>query len=207
MDIKKPGYQTAEELFNVNQKRVKRYMDRVIRFVDLKLGALCIDVGERNPRMEYMKERLNDIFGNIEVHQWDVEDLNFDELPATKKYDAIFAFDVLEHIQNCLWTVREMKKALKDNGSIYINLPENSFWLWGVEHYFEFPKGHFEKWILKPLGLEVVRQKKIYFVANWRAFLIGFRPLYRAIRDKGGWKRFARGIFCWNFRIYEVKKK
>jgi hypothetical protein len=199
----RPGYITKKELFNVDPKRVKRYMDKVIRFVNLKTGALCLDVGELNPRMEYMKEVLS----NIIVEQWDTEDLNFDALSVIRKYDAIFAFDILEHIQNCLWTVREMKKALKDDGSIYINLPENPYWLWGVEHYFEFPKGHFEKWILNPLDLEIVRQKKIFFIANWKAFFIGFRPLYRAIKNKGGWRNLARNMFCWSFRIYEVKKK
>ena len=202
MDIRKPGYQSKEDLFQVNEKRVKRYMKRVAKFINLKPGALCIDVGEANPRMECLKK----MFPDITVDQWDVDDLNFDKLPATKKYDAIFALDVLEHIQNCLWTVKQMKKALKDDGRMYVNVPENAFWLWGVEHYFEFPKGHFEKWILTPLDLEIVREKKINFVANWTIFFIGFRPLYRAIRDKGGWHRLARSIFCWNFRIYEIRK-
>jgi SAM-dependent methyltransferase len=200
-DPKRPGYQTKDELFAVNEKRIRRYIDgKVIPFLRLKPNPTCLDVGERNPRMEYLKMRLN-----LNVKQWDTEDLNFDTLNE-KDIDYIFAFDVLEHIQDLLWVMKQLKNALADDGSIYVNLPENARWLWGKEHYFEVDRDHFIKWILNPLGLHVVRQKKIFFVANWKAFFIGVRPLLRIFRGESTWRSMARSIFCWNFRIYEVKK-
>lgn len=197
-----PGCQSQEDLWTVKQSRIKRYINNhVIPFLRVKKGAVCMDVGEANPRMEYLKQATG-----LNVWNWDTPDLNFDTLPFENRFDAIFAFDVLEHIQDCLHTVREMKKGLKPNGSIYVNLPNNARWLWGEEHYFEIPPKHFIKWIATPLGLEVVRQKRIIFVANWKAFFIGIRPLWRVLSGQTTWRSMARSMFCWRFYIVEVKK-
>ena len=202
MDKLRPGYQTKDELWAVKWERVHRYMDnKVIPFLNIKKGSVCMDVGEANPRMEYLKERLE-----LDVHQLITNDLNFDKIRERRKYDVIFVFDLLEHIQNALFLMAELKGAVKKNGSIYVNLPENPRWLWGDEHYFEIPHKHLVKWILNPLGLRVVRQKKIIFVANWKAIFIGVRPLLRVLRGEHTWKSLARGIFCIQYRIMEIKK-
>jgi len=205
MDKKlKPGYQSLKDLWTVKESRIRRYMDNhVIPFMlpGISKCGKYLDVGEANPRMEYMKGRLG-----IEVDQFAPPDLNFCMATKTDYYNAIFALDVLEHLQNCLLTVRELKKMLKKDGSLYVNLPENACWLWGDEHFFEYRKDHFIKWVIIPNGLRVERQKKIIFVANWKAFFIGIRPLMRIFLGISTWRSMARSMFCWNFRIYEIKK-
>jgi len=201
-DELRPGYQTEKELWDVKQPRIERYINsHVIPFLRVNVGAKCLDVGTWNPRIAYLQKQTG-----LDIEAWDTPDLNFDSIKKKKQYDAIFAFDVLEHLQNCLWTVGELKKALKDNGSIYVNMPSNHYWLWGDEHYFEIRFKHFKKWIVTPLGLKVVRYKRIFFIANWRAFFIGVRPLWRVLTGQTTWRSMARSIFCWNFYICELKK-
>ena len=201
-DKLRPGYQSQAELWAVNPHRIARYMDNhVIPFLKLRKGSVCMDVGEANPRMEYMKTKLG-----LDVHQLATQDLNFDKIRERRKYDAIFVFDLLEHIQNALFLMSELKGVVKKNGSIYINLPENPRWLWGDEHYFELDRKHLTKWILNPLELRVVRQKKIFFIANWKAFFVGVRPLLRVLRGEQTLRSIMRSIFCFQFRIYEIKR-
>ena len=197
-----PGMQSDSDLWTVKQERIERYMNNhVIPFLNVKPKAVCMDVGEASPRMEYMKKATG-----LNVWNWDTTDLNFDTLPFENRFDAIFAFDVLEHLQNCLWTVSQMKKALKPDGSMYINVPDNPRWLFGEEHYYEMPFSHMKKWIFDPLELTVVRHKKITFIANWKAFFIGIRPLWRVLSGQTTWRSMARSMFCWRFYIVEVKK-
>ena len=197
-----PGYQTKKELWTVKHKRIKRYMDNhVIPFLQLPNDTYCLDVGEANPRMEYLKKELD-----LNVEQWDTKDLNFAGAEWYNYYDAIFCFDLLEHIQNPLWLMRQLKLTIKPGGSIYVNMPENPMWLWGDEHFFEMPMNHFIKWIANPLELKVVRQKHIFFIANWKAYFIGVRPLLRILRGESTWRSMARSMFCVRYRIYELKK-
>lgn len=197
-----PGCQTTKELWAVNWDRVYRYMEnKVIPFLKLLPNAVCLDVGEANPRMDFMRKKLD-----LNVEQFAPENLNFDSVDRFNYYDVIFCFDLLEHIQNPLWLMGQLKLAVKPSGSIYVNMPENPRWLWGEEHFFEMPYKHFIKWIVDPLELRVVRQKKIFFIANWKAFFIGIRPLLRVLRGETTWKSMARSMFCVKFRIYELRK-
>ena len=43
-------------------------------------------------------------------------------------------------------------------------------------------------------------------VANWKAFFIGIRPLWRVLSGQTTWRSMARSMFCWRFYIVEVKK-
>ncbi len=202
MTNKFPGKQSTEVLWGVKWPRIKRYIDsHVIPFIKFKPGDTCMDLGEWNPRISYFKERTG-----LKIDSWSPNDLNFDKIDKVKYYDIEIALDIMEHLQCAMHTLNEMKKALKDDGSIYINLPENPRWLWSSEHFFEYPKGHFEQWIVNPLGLRVIREKRIFFIANYKAFFIGVRPLLRIFRGESTWRSMARSILCWNFRLYEVKK-
>ena len=199
-EIKKPGYETTKHLWSGNPKYLKKFVDKkIIPFLFVNPGDFCFDLGEKNPRMEYMKEYLK-----IEVEQIDAEDFNFDKLQHNRKADVVFAFEVIEHIQNPLHFVRELKK-LTDN-SIYAIIPCNARWLWHKMHFFEMNRKHFEKWILNPLDLKIIRYKKIIFVSSWKAYLIGFRPLIRLLTGKRTLNDLFRSLFAIQLGIYEIRK-
>jgi len=199
-DKLRPGYTSYDDLWDVKFPRIEKHVNMIISFLDLPEGAQCLDWGAENPRMNYMKKKMG-----IKVDQFAPPDLNFASYKG-KRYDAVFAFYIVEHLQNALWNVRQMKNAVKEGGSIYIALPENPMWLWGEDHYFEMRYNHFVKWILNPLGLKVVGNKKIFFVENKKAYLIGARPLLRILRGEDTWRAMARSMLCVRYRIYEIKK-
>jgi SAM-dependent methyltransferase len=163
---------------------------------------MCLDMGEENPKMNYIKHKLK-----LHVLQIDYVDFNFDSLVKHRfRYDVIFALEVVEHLQNPLFFLNELKKCLAPGGKIYITIPCNPKWLWMDGHYNEIPKKHFEKWILKPLGLEIARYKRINFVHDWKGLFIGFRPLMRVIRGQEHWKSLLRKVLYYKYDLYEIKK-
>lgn len=210
MDIKKPGYETTKQLWSPNPKNVEKFVDKhIIPFLKesvfsatggIKSGELCYDIGEYNPRIEYLAQRMD-----LKINTIDADDFNWCKLKE-RQCDRIFAFEIVEHLQNPLFFMNELKKAISKYGSIYVIIPCNPRWLWHEMHFFEMNKKHFEKWILKPLELRIVRYKKIIFVTSWRVYLIGFRPLIRLLTGKTSFKNFIRNLLYVQYAIYEIKK-
>lgn len=201
MDIKrKPGYETTEQLWSSNPVYIKKFVDKkIIPFLFVNRGDYCFDLGEKNPRMEYMRKAMD-----IEIVQIDSSDFNFDILPY-ESADAVFAFEVIEHLQNPLWFMKQLKRLI-DSGCIYVIMPENPKWLWHEMHFMEMNRKHFERWILNPLDLRINRHKKIIFIGSWKKYLIGFRPLYRLLTGKTTIKNMIRSLLCIQWRIYEIRK-
>lgn len=197
----KPGYYTKDELWSTNPARLRRFVDKkILPFLHVAKYARCLDVGEANPRMEYIKERTG-----LNVKQFDTGDLNFVKMPEIKAYDAIFAFDIVEHLQNPLWFMKQMKDGLAPDGSIYVCYPTNPQWMWHELHFFEMKPKHFEKWIIKPLGLEIVRKKRIIFIPNWKAIFIGVRPILRIARGELKIRDWVRSLLYVKHMIFEIK--
>jgi hypothetical protein len=197
----KPGFNDTSELWDLNMKRLNRFVKEIILFFNINLHQKCVDIGESNPKMELIKHKLK-----IKVDQLVVNDLNFDKLQHFDKYDIIFALDIIEHLQNPLWFVNELKNILNDNGSIYVMMPCNRRWLWMEGHYFELDKKHFDKWIIKPLGLKIVKYKLICFIMDWRSILIGIRPLIKYVKGKRSMVSLVRGFLYTRWGLYEIKK-
>jgi len=200
----KPGYETTKSLWGPNKKYLKKFCNlHIIPFMrqgGIKKGDLCVDIGEHNPRIEYIK----DVMG-IKIKTIDKEDFNWDEL-GVSNLDIILALELFEHVQNPLFFMNELKKAVSQDGSIYVLLPCNPKWLWHERHFFEMDRKHFEKWILKPLNLKMVRYKKIWHVPTWWVYLVGFRPLWKILRGKTSPKAFIRLLFYVQWWICEIKR-
>ncbi len=200
MDLK-PGYETTEQLWSSNPQILRKFVDtKILPFVlYYPHGGDFYDIGEKNPRMEYLKY----CWQTIRVKQIDSGDFNFDELEAPKA-DGVFCFEVLEHLQNPLFFMKQLMKLTY--GHIYVLMPENPRWLWHPMHFMEMKKKHFERWILNPLDLRIVRQKKILFVSSWKVYLIGLRPLLKLIAGKIKFMDIIRSMFYVQWRIYEIRK-
>ena len=200
--MEQPGSISNKELWNINMNRMHRYMGKFIPFLQIKKDSVCLDMGDANPKMEYLKEKLK-----MNVKQIYGLDFNFDSLNGFyDSYDVVFALEVLEHLQNPLWFMNELKKCIKKGGSIYLTIPCNPRWLWMEGHYNEISKKYLNKWILKPIELRIVRYKRIYFVHNWSGLFIGVRPLLRVLRGEAHWKSLLRTVLYFKYDLYEIKK-
>ena len=54
------------------------------------------------------------------------------DLPFKEKYDAICAFDVVEHIEEDRDTLKSMHSSLKSGGYLFLSVPQH-MWLWSSE--------------------------------------------------------------------------
>ena len=76
-------------------------------------------------------------------------------------FDAIFTLDVLEHLEDEDWALKEMERVLKPGGIVIVMVPAYMF-LWGVQdevahHYRRYTMGHLLKKIKKSTSFSVVR--------------------------------------------------
>lgn len=76
-------------------------------------------------------------------------------------FDAIVTLDVLEHLENEEWALKEMERMLKPGGVIVIMVPAFMF-LWGVQdevshHYRRYTRPHLVKKIQESTKFEMVR--------------------------------------------------
>lgn len=194
----KPGH--LKDLWTYDKKRMERYADKLIDFMGpIPWYKNHFDAGEYNPKIAYIKEELGFQVRSI------TGDFNFDKF--AKYYgqaDTIFILEVLEHLQNPLFFMNEMKKCLREDGRIYLTTPCNIRPFWVDTHYFEIPRKHFEKWILEPLGLKIVRYKKVIFIHNY--FPFGFRPIWKMLTGKQSIKQTIKLLFHMRYVFYEIKK-
>jgi len=203
MDKHKPGYNEDSLLQMVTDKVMTKVVEKLLSHIGKdkiqEYGLSFADIGTPNPKMEKLKELLR-----IAVDQIAVPDFNFDPLPKHKKYDVIFCLEVLEHLQNPLFLMRELKSILSDIGTIFLTMPSNPYFLKYDYHFNEMRKKDFIKWILDPLDLVLVRHRRYNFMRDWRALFVGIRPLLRSIRDRDFRPTFWALIQVNNF--YEITK-
>jgi len=156
-----PGYCEPEWRFD------EKLFRQIAKFIG-QLKGKCVDIGSINAKCEYLKQ-LN----NIMIEQLRVKDLNFDIL--TGEYDNIFLFETLEHVQNALFCMYQLKRILKPDGNLFVIIPARPRFMWPAIHYFEIPTGHFDRWILKPLELKIVKRGKIYPSHTLPFYVQGFK--------------------------------
>jgi len=186
-----------DNLWGGNEIRMKRYANKLIPF--LKPKGMCLDMDKPNPKMEYIKSKMGFSVSYITGY-----DFNFDTIQLHQKYDTIFILEVLEHLQNPLFFMSQAKDCLTDNGSIYLTMPVNNPVFKMDTHYFEIPKKHFERWILEPLDLKIVRSKRVIFIHT--LFPFGIRPMIRILKGKQSFKSLIKLMFHVKYMFYEIKK-
>ena len=89
--------------------------------------------------LKYAKTRLP----HVDLFQADATALPFEE-----KYDAIGAFDVLEHIEEDVKAMKSIYNAIKLGGFFFVTVPQYQ-WMWSVEDDIGFHKRRYNRRELK----------------------------------------------------------
>ena len=164
-----------------NEKYLERRSRDIIEFVRIGneyYGANKLYIGNFD-RLSYL---LEDEFVWIDCAGGG--DYNFDAIKSSIKYDMVFCFELLEHVQNPLFLLKGLVDIIKDTGVIYLSTPHRPRWMWPDYHYNEISAKHMQKWLLDPLNLEIIRKKKLRVIQHWSDYLIGVRPILRAIKNR-----------------------
>ena len=145
------------------------------------LGKI-LDVGFAAKPNSYLKN----VYG-IDIAEVDKPDnyiktdkcnLNKDKIPHDDSFfDAVIAGDVIEHVENPSYFLREVNRVLKKNGRLVISTPQANDW-WTTLHNWFFrrwindpdPGEHLQNWtfldmtrLLKKNGFKVGKIEGFYF--------------------------------------------
>lgn len=168
--MEKPGH-CGEEIMEVWETLF--YL--TAKFINNLHGRVA-DIGCVNAKSVYIAA-----FFNHDIEQVVSEDFNFWTFPRwdIEDYDFVLCLEVLEHLQNPLHFMKNVKLMLKPGGVLYLSLPARPRFLWTEHHFFEMNKKHLTKWILAPLGLKIVDCKRIRLGNPWWFYFSGVRPFLR----------------------------
>lgn len=175
--MKSPGYSHSQ--INIPKKNI----DDLKNFI--RFNGNIADISPPSEKTNRIYQGKIDYFYEM--------DYNFDEI-SNNKYDTILCLEVLEHLQNPLLFMQNVKKMMYEGTSLYLSTPGRKKIMWPDFHFFEMPKKHLEKWILEPLGLKIRRYK--YLPARHVKFeqFIGIRPLIRLLFFKRGTNIYEIGL-------------
>jgi SAM-dependent methyltransferase len=200
-DLMKPGFCQEPEIENarITNMRAKK----ILQFIsDLKNNHPAADVGSYNVMSILLQKNMN-----IPITQLTSTDFNFNAIESNdvyKKFKLIFCLEVLEHLQNPLFFIQNLKEYLDDDGVLILSSPSRPKFFYTPFHYLEQSPKHLQKWILTPLGLKIIRHKRLWYYKHWTIFLIGFRPLLRCF--KTGLKPLVQSFYNCSI-IYEIRKE
>lgn len=183
MSEKKPVQVLSEYMSppELNNDYVRLSMPRFVTTLDFIGPQLSagegLDIGEDNPLSQMIRDKYHIPVDNTSV------DLNEEPFPWEGRYDYIFDFEVLEHLFNPLFHLRQLHKALKPGGRVFLSTPRGKpYFLWHYQHFHEIHPKQFY-FLLDYAGFEVVRSE-VRRTHDLGFYLTGLRPLLRYYFDR-----------------------
>ena len=127
--------------------------------------------------LKYAKSRLP----QVDFFQADAT-----ELPFVERYDAIGAFDVLEHISEDKKAIASIYQAIKPGGYFFITVPQYN-WMWSLEDDIACHKRRYAR---KELSEKLLKSGfKVEFISSFVFMLFPFMAIQRLLgkrnRNKG----------------------
>lgn len=166
----------AKDLYNHDsfEQRLhrKRSVDYLIQNVKDPKSLSILDIGQRSPLTDSIEKALNIKLDNTEG------DLDFAFTAPKNKYDVIIYSHTIEHQFNPLLTLVEIHKILKDEGTLFIMLPERGKLLWDKGHYHEIDAYRFKE-LVERAGFKIIKKENHRPWRNPLFYLTGFRPFLR----------------------------
>jgi SAM-dependent methyltransferase len=116
-------------------------------------------------------------------------------LPYSEEFDAVGAFDVIEHIADDLGALTELRKALRVGGTLFLTVPQHR-WLWSVaddsaHHERRYSRKELHS-RLHEAGFDVVRMTS--FVSLLLPLMVASRLRPQTAREYDGRAEHRGGI-------------
>ncbi|MDN3512442.1 MAG: class I SAM-dependent methyltransferase [Candidatus Jettenia sp.] len=108
-----------------------------------------------------------------------------------ERYDNILCSEVLEHIENPLEGIKEMKRILKPGGKVIITVPGTSLLHFSPYHYYTGFKDNFFNLLLGKSGFDIDRITRVGTIYSVTALYLWY------IADK-----FSKVIFPWRSSLF-----
>ncbi len=132
------GLETKHFWFRVRNKLIVRALDKYCPWFDTFLeigcgtGYVLSGISSRWPQRKiYGSEIFSEglVFATKRVPKAHLMQMDARNLPFVEEFDAIGAFDVLEHIKKDEQVMEQVWKALKPGGIFLLTVPQHK-WLW-----------------------------------------------------------------------------
>jgi len=144
------------------------------------INAPKLDVGSGNSLMRTM---LKHVYGEILNFSHDLDNKPY---PHDKKYKYIFHFELIEHLLNPLFHLRELRKICRPDGHLFMGTPNDYSLFYKLQHLLSMKHlTHFHQFNLREL-------RTLLELAGWKVVTI--KKYHRP--DSGILSRFSRnGLF------------
>jgi len=131
--------------------------------------------GERAP---FEKDICKTMEIDLDCTDFDL-DCQFPEMP---QYNTLFCCELIEHLLNPLWFLRQARELMTDDSYMYVTYPIQPHRYWSPIHFHEYDRSRF-LYLLRDAKLDVVDYKE--FV--WWKPIKGIRPIIR--NTPIGWRK------------------
>ena len=173
---------TEIDLYYIKNK--SDFRDKIINSIDIKDSVLDIGKGMREKFSKIKSKNVE----TLDVNEYDdYPDIIFDlcetlDKSLYQKYDKIICLAILEHVYNPFNAVDNLRKMLKENGTIYGYVPYLNYYHapndLKFQDYFRFSKDalvylfkDFSKVKLFPIRGRISTPLNIMFAGRWKKYI------------------------------------
>lgn len=148
---------------------------KTIKFIgDLPAGGTVLCMGG------------NSLFDDVIVNHFKLEkfvtvgDLDFGVKANGRidRLDAVFCFEVIEHLMNPLFAMNSLREYCDKNTKVFLSYPIRQHLFWWEGHFHEMDRDRFLT-VIESAGFEVVRYERHIVWDHPLFYLSGIRPFLR----------------------------
>lgn len=167
---------------------LKKYKSSLINFLEIGCGTgFVISEIERSfPNAKTYGSEIHSeglVLASKRVKRSELMQMDARNIPFREEFDAIGAFDVIEHIEDDRKVLKEMNLSLKKGGVLVLTVPQHQF-LWSQT---DIDAGHQRRYSRKELTERVAEADfKILAVSSFISLLFPFMMISRLVKKKSG---------------------
>ncbi|MBU1260238.1 MAG: class I SAM-dependent methyltransferase [Planctomycetes bacterium] len=165
---KKEFYEKRAESYTKFDKQGFTRYSRALKLVNIQNGAKILDVGCKHAFLcDFLaKKGIDCDYNGLDISEKVIENLKHKKgsfqvcdvmkgLPfEDNKFDYIFCFELIEHVENPTFLLNQFKRILKDNGVLLLSAPNPYNWIYLLVELLKSPdtEGHIHSFTRQNMG-------------------------------------------------------